>query len=48
MNTETKETISKSYTKYMFGNYMGIMIGNGDIWFAYWEDKGLRIYAINN
>ena len=48
MNNEFKERISKSYTKYMFSNYMGIMIGNGDIWFDYWADKGLQIYAINN
>ncbi|WMJ86294.1 M56 family metallopeptidase [Anaerocolumna sp. MB42-C2] len=48
MNAETKERISNSYTKYMFSNYMGIMIGNGEIWFNEFGDKGLRIYAINN
>ncbi|MFA9466131.1 MAG: M56 family metallopeptidase [Velocimicrobium sp.] len=48
MNAEFKKRISNSYTKYMNSNYMGIMIGDGEIWFDNWNDKGLRIYAINN
>ncbi len=48
MNAEFKEKISNSFTKYMNSNYMGIMIGNGQMWFDNWKDKGLRIYAINN
>ncbi|MDD3172872.1 MAG: M56 family metallopeptidase [Herbinix sp.] len=48
MNAEFKEKILNSYTKYMNSNYMGIMLGNGEIWFDNWNDKGLRIYAINN
>jgi beta-lactamase regulating signal transducer with metallopeptidase domain len=48
MNAELKGRISKSYTKYMFSNYMGIMLGNGEVWFENWEGKGLRMIAINN
>jgi hypothetical protein len=27
---------------------MGVMMGNGDIWFNSTEGKGLKIIAINN
>lgn len=48
LNAEFKERVSKSYTKYMFSNYMGIMLGDGDIWFDTWKERGLRIIALNN
>ena len=48
INEEFKEKINNCYTKYLFSNYMGIMMGNGEIWFESLNDKGLRVYAINN
>lgn len=48
INTEFKEKISNCYTKYLFSNYMGIMLGNGEIWFENLNNSGLQIYAINN
>ena len=43
-----KERISNCYSKYLFSNYMGIMLGNGEVWFGNVDDKRLRIIAINN
>lgn len=48
INDEFKEKITNSYTKYLFSNYMGIMLRDGEIWFENLNDNGLRIYAINN
>jgi beta-lactamase regulating signal transducer with metallopeptidase domain len=48
INAEYKEAIKKSHTKYLFANYAGIMMGNGEIWFDVRNDTGLRIFAINN
>lgn len=43
-----KYKIDVSYTRYLFSNDMGVMMGNGDIWFNSVEGKGLKIIAINN
>jgi hypothetical protein len=43
-----KYNIDVSYTRYLFSNDMGVMMGNGDIWFNSLEGKGLKIIAINN
>lgn len=43
-----KYKIDVSYTKYLFSNDMGVMMGNGEIWFNSLEGKGLKIQAINN
>jgi hypothetical protein len=43
-----KYKIDVSYTRYLFSNDMGVMMGNGDIWFNSLEGKGLKIIAINN
>lgn len=43
-----KYKIDVSYTRYLFSNDMGIMMGNGDIWFNSLKGKGLKIIAINN
>lgn len=44
-----KERVSKAYTRYLNSNYMGIMLGNGEIWFGDVIGKeGLHIFAINN
>ncbi|MGB8451342.1 MAG: M56 family metallopeptidase [Anaerocolumna sp.] len=48
MNAGFEGKITKCYTKYLFSNYMGIMLGDGEIWFENLNDNGLRIYAINN
>nr|WP_319488696.1 hypothetical protein [uncultured Caproiciproducens sp.] len=48
MKAELKGKIKKSYIKYLFSNYMGIMLGNGEIWFENLHNNGLRVYAINN
>jgi hypothetical protein len=48
MNVEFKEQIKNCYTKYLFSNSMGIMLGNGEIWFENLNNYGLRVYAINN
>lgn len=48
INAEFKEKINTCYTKYLFSNYMGVMLGNGEIWFESLNDNGLRVYAINN
>jgi hypothetical protein len=43
-----KYKIDVSYTRYLFSNDMGVMMGNGDIWFNSLEGKGLKIIAVNN
>lgn len=48
VNAEFKEKISNCYTKYLFSNDEGIMLGDGEIWFDNLNNNGLRIYAINN
>lgn len=48
INAEFKEKIDNCYTKYLFSNYMGVMLGNGEIWFESLNNDGLRVYAINN
>lgn len=48
INAEFKEKINNCYTKYLFSNYMGVMLGNGEIWFESLNNNGLRVYAINN
>lgn len=48
INAEFREKISNCYTKYLFSNYMGVMLGDGEIWFESLNDIGLRVYAINN
>lgn len=48
ITSEFKNKIANCFTKYMNSNYMGVMLGNGEIWFDSFKDKGLRIYAINN
>lgn len=48
ITADFKDKISKSYTRYLFSNDKGIMMGNGEIWIHSLDDKGLRIFAINN
>lgn len=48
ISAEFKEKINNCYTKYLFSNYMGIMLGNGEIWFESLNNNGLKVYAINN
>jgi hypothetical protein len=48
INAHLKERITSSYTKYLNGNEMGVMMGYGEVWFDNWKDQGLRIIAINN
>lgn len=43
-----KHKIDISRTRFLFSNDMGVMMGNGDIWFNSWEGIGLKIHAINN
>ncbi|MGK0466892.1 hypothetical protein [Clostridium sp.] len=50
---EYKQAISKARTKYLFANYQGIMVGNGQIWIndrtlAGDNSSKLMIIAINN
>jgi hypothetical protein len=47
---ELKEAIEGTYTKFMFCNAEGVMLGNGEynIWFSYLEDGKIKIIAINN
>lgn len=48
ITADFKDKISKSYTRYLFSNDNGIMMGNGEIWIHSLDDIGLRIFAINN
>ncbi|WP_349670680.1 hypothetical protein [Lacrimispora sp.] len=48
ITSDFKNKLSNSYTKYLFSNSMGVMLGNGEIWFDKFNDQGFRIYAINN
>jgi hypothetical protein len=48
ITSDFKNKLSDSYTKYLFSNSMGVMLGNGEIWFDLFKDKGYRIYGINN
>ena len=49
ISVDFKSKIRNSYTRYLFSNFQGIMIGDGEIWFGDTEDKdGLWIIAINN
>lgn len=48
ITADFKDKIGKSYTRYLFSNDKGIMMGNGEIWIHSLNDKGLRIFAINN
>lgn len=48
INAEFKEKINNCYTKYLFSNYMGVMLGNGEIWFENLNHNELQVYAINN
>ena len=48
ITADFKDKIKNSQTTYLFSNDMGVMMGNGDIWFNSQEDKGLKIIAINN
>jgi len=48
ITTDFKNKIGSSQTTYLFSNDMGVMMGNGDIWFNSMGDKGLKIIAINN
>lgn len=43
-----KYKIDVSHSRYLFSNDLGVMMGNGEIWFNSWKDKGLKIHAINN
>jgi hypothetical protein len=48
ITSDFKNKLSNSYTKYLFSNSMGVMLGDGEIWFDKFNDQGFRIYAINN
>ena len=48
ITSDFKNKLSNSYTKYLFSNSMGVMLGDGEIWFDQFNDQGFRIYAINN
>lgn len=48
ITSDFKNKLSDSYTKYLFSNSMGVMLGDGEIWFDKFHDQGFRIYAINN
>lgn len=48
INDELKDKIMNCYTKYLFSNYMGVMLGNGEVWFDFINNNELQIYAINN
>ncbi len=48
ITADFKNKIGSSQTTYLFSNDMGVMMGNGDIWFNSLEGKGLKIIAINN
>lgn len=48
ITSDFKNKLSDSYTKYLFSNSMGVMLGDGEIWFDKFNDQGFRIYAINN
>ena len=48
ITADFKDKIKNSQTTYLFSNDMGVMIGDGDIWFNSLEGKGLKIIAINN
>ncbi|PPK79577.1 hypothetical protein BXY41_10955 [Lacrimispora xylanisolvens] len=48
VTSDFKNKLSDSYTKYLFSNSMGVMLGDGEIWFDKFHDQGFRIYAINN
>ena len=48
ITSDFRNKLSDSYTKYLFSNSMGVMLGDGEIWFDKFHDQGFRIYAINN
>lgn len=48
ITSDFKNKLSDSYTKYLFSNSMGVMLGDGEIWFDKFNEQGFRIYAINN
>lgn len=48
INDKFVEKIKNCYTKYLFSNYEGIMLGDGEIWFGNINNSELRIFAINN
>ncbi|MBE5995541.1 MAG: hypothetical protein E7247_24495 [Paenibacillaceae bacterium] len=48
ITSDFKNKLSNSYTKYLFSNSMGVMLGDGEIWFDKFNNQGFRIYAINN
>ena len=48
ITADFKDKIKNSQATYLFSNDMGVMMGNGDVWFHSLEDKGLKIIAINN
>jgi len=49
ISLDLKDKISGAYTRYLFSNFQGIMLGDGEIWFSEAEGKeGLWIIAINN
>ncbi|MBS5956248.1 MAG: hypothetical protein KIC73_04965 [Clostridiales bacterium] len=48
ITADFKDKIKNSQTTYLFSNDLGVMMGDGDIWFNSLEGKGLKIIAINN
>lgn len=48
ITSDFKNKLTNSYTKYLFSNSMGVMLGDGEIWFDLFKEKGFRIYGINN
>lgn len=50
LTPELKKSLDSSFTKFMFSNYNGIMLGDGyyNIWFQPMEDGTYKITAINH
>ncbi|MEY8353920.1 hypothetical protein AALB39_11245 [Lachnospiraceae bacterium 54-53] len=49
ITAEFRSRIADTYTKYLFTNYMGIMMENGALWFSDGNGgAGLKIISINN
>ena len=50
LTPELRKSLENSYTKFMFSNYNGIMLGDGyyNIWFQPMEDGSYKITAINH
>ena len=46
-NSQAKKAIKETKTADLFCNYQGVMVGNGQLWFAPGESGGVQIKTVN-